>query len=120
MHTGNGKGKTSAAMGIVMRGAARGWRVAVFQGCEGLPLADGGGVLGARSAWTGVGRGRVHVGLDGLDRTEAVGRAAWTPPAPRSAPASTSRGARRGHVPDQLGWIALDEVVGAIRTDRPT
>jgi cob(I)alamin adenosyltransferase len=31
VHTGDGKGKTSAAMGIVMRAAARGWRVSVVQ-----------------------------------------------------------------------------------------
>ena len=31
VHTGDGKGKSSSAFGVVMRGVARGWRVAVVQ-----------------------------------------------------------------------------------------
>lgn len=121
VHTGNGKGKTSAAMGIVMRGAARGWRVAVFQFVKDDRWRTG-EESSARALgvdWWSGGDGFTWDSTD-LDRTEAVARAAWS-----AARAAIDAGEHHLVVLDEItypinwGWIALDEVVGAIR-DRPS
>ena len=73
VHTGNGKGKTSAAMGIVMRAAARGWRVSVVQFVK-----DGRWKTGEEKSarelgadWWSIGDGFTWDSTD-MDRTEAI------------------------------------------------
>ena len=121
VHTGNGKGKTSAAMGIVMRAVARGWRVAVFQFVKDERWRTG-EEASARTLgvewWTG-GDGFTWDSTD-LDRTEQVARAAWD-----AARATIGAGEHQLVVLDEVtypinwGWIPLDDVVDAIR-NRPS
>jgi cob(I)alamin adenosyltransferase len=120
VHTGDGKGKTSAAMGIVMRAVARDWRVVVVQFVK-----DGrwrtGEEVSARALgveWWSAGDGFTWNSTD-MERTEGVARAAW-----RAARAMIAAGEHQLVVLDEItypmdwGWIDVAEVVEAIR-DRP-
>jgi cob(I)alamin adenosyltransferase len=121
VHTGDGKGKTSAAMGIVMRAVARGWRVGVFQFVK-----DGrwraGEETSARTLgvdWWSMGDGFTWDSTD-LDRTEEVSRTAW-----EAARSAIVEGAHELVVLDEItypinwGWIPLEAVVGAIEGRPP-
>ena len=116
VHTGDGKGKTSAAMGVVMRGVARGWRVAVVQFVK-----DGrwrtGEETSARTLgvdWWSAGDGFTWDSVD-MDRTEALARAAW-----EAARGILLAGGHELVVLDEItypitwGWIDGDDVVRAI------
>jgi cob(I)alamin adenosyltransferase len=93
VHTGDGKGKTSAATGIVMRAAARGWRVSVVQFVKDGRWKTGeeksASELGAD--WWSIGDGFTGESTD-MDRTEAIAR--------------------------EAGWIDVRDVAETIR-DRP-
>src|SRR6202795_1375012 len=78
INTGHGKGKSSAAFGVMGRGWARGWRVGVVQFVKGgkwktgeRKLADHLGV-----DWQTLGDGFTWESTD-LDETAAKGRHAW-------------------------------------------
>jgi len=120
VHTGDGKGKTSAAMGIVMRAAARGWRVCVVQFVK-----DGRWKTGEESSaralgaeWWSIGDGFTW-DSDDIDRTEAIAREAW-----RAARDVIVRGEHELVVLDEItypinwGWIDGTDVATVIR-DRP-
>ena len=77
LNTGHGKGKSSAAFGVMGRGWARGWRVGVVQFVKGgkwktgeRKLADHLGI-----EWHTLGR-RLHLGVDrsGRDRRQGPSR----------------------------------------------
>jgi cob(I)alamin adenosyltransferase len=120
VHTGNGKGKTSAAMGIVMRAAARGWRVHVVQFVKDGRWRTGEerSALALGVEWWSGGDGFTWDSSD-LSATERVARAAWN-----AARAVLGRGEHELVVLDEItypinwDWIDLDDVVTAIR-DRP-
>lgn len=120
LHTGDGKGKTSAAMGIVMRAVARGWRVCVVQFVK-----DGRWKTGEEASarklgveWWSIGDGFTWDSTD-MERTEAVAREAW-----RAARDLIAAGGHQLIVLDEItypinwGWIDGREVTDAIR-DRP-
>jgi cob(I)alamin adenosyltransferase len=120
VHTGDGKGKTSAAMGIVMRAVARDWRVVVVQFVK-----DGRWATGEESSarslgveWWAAGDGFTWDSRD-MERTEALARAAWS-----AAGELIIAGEHRLVVLDEItypinwGWIDGSEVVETIR-DRP-
>jgi cob(I)alamin adenosyltransferase len=120
VHTGDGKGKTSAAMGTVMRAVARGWRVCVVQFVK-----DGrwkaGEEVSARALgveWWSIGDGFTW-DSDDIDRTEAIAREAW-----RAARDVIVRGEHQLVVLDEVtypinwGWIDGADVAQVIR-DRP-
>ena len=78
VNTGHGKGKSSAAFGVMGRGWARGWRVGVVQFIKGgkwktgeRKLADHLGI-----EWHTLGDGFTWESTD-LDETAAKGRHAW-------------------------------------------
>ncbi len=79
VNTGNGKGKSSAAFGVMGRAWARGWRVVVVQFVKGgkwqvgeKKLADHLGI-----EWQTLGDGFTWESTD-IDETIAKGRHAWT------------------------------------------
>jgi len=116
LNTGDGKGKSSAAFGVMARGWARGWRVAVIQFVKGgkwktgeRKLADHLGI-----EWHTLGDGFTWESTD-LDETAAKGRHAWQVAREKLA---------SGHydllILDELtyaityGWVEADDVVQGI------
>jgi cob(I)alamin adenosyltransferase len=123
LNTGDGKGKSTAAFGMVVRGVARDWKVAVVQF-----LKSGKWQVGEEKVcrdrlgvdWFAIGEGFTWDSAD-LSEDQAVAQAAW-----RHARDLIAAGEHRLVVLDEItypinwGWISLDEVVAAIagRPDR--
>jgi cob(I)alamin adenosyltransferase len=120
VNTGDGKGKSTAAFGVVLRAVARGWRVCVVQFLKSGRWRTGEEQLGRRLGvdWNPMGDGFTWESED-LDATRAKAVAAWA--AARRAIAS---GDYQLVVLDEVtypmnwGWVDAAEVVEAIR-DRP-
>jgi cob(I)alamin adenosyltransferase len=121
VNTGHGKGKSSAAFGVMGRAWARGWRVGVVQFVKGgkwkvgeRKLADHLGV-----EWQTLGDGFTWESTD-LDETAAKGRHAW-----EVARAKLSSGDYDLLILDELtyavtyGWVTADDVVSGIRERAP-
>jgi cob(I)alamin adenosyltransferase len=117
LNTGHGKGKSSAAFGVMARGWARGWRVGVVQFVKGgkwktgeRKLADHLGV-----EWHTLGDGFTWESTD-LDETAAKGRQAWDVAAGKLASGDYDL-----LILDELTyavkyeWVPVDEVVAGIR-----
>ena len=120
VNTGHGKGKSSAAFGVMTRGWARGWTVGVVQFIKGgkwktgeRKLADHLGI-----EWHTLGDGFTWESTD-LDETIAKGQHAWAVAAEKLA-----SGDYQLLILDELtyavkyGWVGVDEIVSAVR-DRP-
>ena len=117
VNTGDGKGKSSSAFGVMGRGWARGWRVAVVQFIK----ADGWNTGEKKLAdhlgieWHTLGDGFTWESTD-LDETAAKGRHAWT-----VAKDKLASGEYQLLVLDELtyaitfGWIDGDDVVASLR-----
>jgi cob(I)alamin adenosyltransferase len=120
VNTGDGKGKSTAAFGVVLRAVARGWQVCVIQFLKSGRWRTGEEELGRRLGveWNPLGDGFTWDSED-LEATEAKAAAAWA--AARRVLAS---GDYQLVVLDEVtypmnwGWIDTAEVVQAIR-DRP-
>lgn len=121
LNTGHGKGKSSAAFGVMSRGWARGWRVGVVQFVKGgkwktgeRKLADHLGV-----EWHTLGDGFTWESTD-LDETAAKGRHAW-----EVAAAKLASGDYDLLILDELtyavkyGWVPADEVAAGVRDRSP-
>jgi cob(I)alamin adenosyltransferase len=121
VNTGDGKGKTTAALGTAMRAVAQGWPVCVVQF-----LKSGRWRVGEeRSArtlgieWWTIGDGFTWDSRD-MEKTEAVAREAW-----RVASEKIRSGEYRLVVLDEVtypmnwGWISIADVVEAIRSRPP-
>jgi len=117
LNTGHGKGKSSAAFGVMGRGWARGWRVGVVQFVKGgkwktgeRKLADHLGI-----EWHTLGDGFTWESSD-LDETAAKGRHAW-----EVATAKLASGDYDLLILDELtyavtyGWVPVEQVVAGIR-----
>jgi len=117
LNTGDGKGKSSAAFGVMARGWARGWRVGVVQFVKGgkwktgeRKLADHLGI-----EWHTLGDGFTWESTD-LDETAAKGRHAWD-----VAAAKLASGEYDLLVLDEItyavsyGWVAGADVADGIR-----
>jgi cob(I)alamin adenosyltransferase len=117
LNTGHGKGKSSAAFGVMGRGWARGWTVGVVQFVKGgkwktgeRKLADHLGV-----EWHTLGDGFTWESTD-LDETAAKGRHAW-----EVAKAKLASGDYDLLILDEItyavkyGWVHVDDVVAGIR-----
>jgi cob(I)alamin adenosyltransferase len=120
VNTGPGKGKSTAAFGVVMRSLARGWRVAVVQFVKSGEWKVGEEKLGRQLGvdWWAIGEGFTWES-DDLSRDEAVAREAW-----RHAAEVIAGGEHQLVVLDEItypinwGWIDGDAVAATIR-DRP-
>jgi cob(I)alamin adenosyltransferase len=118
VNTGDGKGKSTAAFGVVMRAVARDWRVCVIQFLKSGRWRTGEEQLGRRLGvdWNPMGDGFTWESED-LDASQAKAVAAWA--AARRVLAS---GDYQLVVLDEVtypmnwGWIQTAEVVEAIRT----
>lgn len=116
LNTGDGKGKSSAAFGVMSRGWARGWRVGVVQFVKGgkwqtgeRKLADHLGV-----EWHSLGDGFTWESTD-LDETAAKGRHAW-----EVAREKLASGDYDLLILDELtysvtyGWVPVEDVVAGV------
>jgi cob(I)alamin adenosyltransferase len=114
--TGDGKGKTTAAVGTVLRALARGWPVCVVQFVKSGKWASGEArmlsELGAD--WHTMGDGFTWESAD-LDRSAEMARAAWA-----VAKEAISSGRYRLVVLDEVtypvnwGWVPGDELAACI------
>ena len=118
VHTGEGKGKSSAAMGVMLRAVSAGWRVAVVQFVKSGRWHSGEEAAGRSLGvdWWSLGDGFTWDSKD-IDRSEAVAREAW-----RSSSELIRAGEHRLIVLDEItypmnwGWIETAEVVETIRS----
>jgi cob(I)alamin adenosyltransferase len=118
VNTGDGKGKSSAAMGVMLRAVSTGWKVAVVQFLKSGTWHTGeeaaGKALGVD--WWSLGDGFTWHSRD-MDRTEAIAREAWL-----AAAGLIRDGKHRLVVLDEItypmnwGWIDTRDVVETIRS----
>jgi len=121
INTGYGKGKSSAAFGVMGRGWARGWRVGVVQFVKSgkwktgeRKLADHLGI-----EWHTLGDGFTWESTD-LDETAAKGRHAWD-----VARQKLASGDYDLLILDELtyavkyGWVAADDIVAGVTERSP-
>lgn len=117
VNTGEGKGKTTAALGTAFRAAGRGWRVCVIQFMKDERWKTGEQEAAAKLGidWWTLGDGFTWDSKD-MDETEAKARAAW-----QAAADAIARGEYRLVVLDELtypitwGWIDESLVLSTIR-----
>ena len=78
VNTGSGKGKSTAAMGVMLRGVARGWSVAVVQYLKSGTWRTGEEAIGRQLGvdWWAMGEGFTW-DSDDLSVDEAVAAEAW-------------------------------------------
>jgi cob(I)alamin adenosyltransferase len=116
VHTGHGKGKTSAAMGIGMRAVGRGWRVCVVQFVKDGRWRTGEEASGRRLGfdWWSIGDGFTWDSKD-MEESEAIAREAW-----RAAKAAITSGDHEVVMLDEItypinwGWIDERDVADTI------
>lgn len=120
VHTGDGKGKSSSAWGVMVRGVARGWNVAVVQSIKSGQWNTGEEKIGRQLGvdWWTIGEGFSWDSED-LTKDEAVAKEAW-----KQAKALIQAGTHDLVILDEItypmswGWIDTDDVVATVR-DRP-
>lgn len=121
VNTGNGKGKSTAAFGTMIRAVARGWPVTVVQF-----IKSGNWNVGEEKVarelgveWFALGEGFTWLSED-LSRDEAVAQEAW-----RHAASLLANGTSRLVLLDEItypinwGWIDEHEVVAAVTGRSP-
>jgi len=121
VNTGDGKGKSTAAFGVVMRAVARDWRVCVIQFIKSDKWKVGEEAVARRLGveWLKGGDGFTWESPD-LDESAGRARAAW-----QLAAAAIAGGEYELVVLDEItyplnyGWLDGGEVVGAIRHRPP-
>jgi cob(I)alamin adenosyltransferase len=117
INTGDGKGKSSAAFGVMGRAWARGWKTCVIQFLKSPEWKTGEEKLAAHLGidWHRLGDGFTWESSD-MDETEAKARHAWD-----VTEAALASGEWDMLILDELtyaitfGWIAEERVVNAVR-----
>jgi cob(I)alamin adenosyltransferase len=120
VNTGNGKGKSSAAFGVMIRGVARGWRVAVLQFIKSGDWKVGEESIGRQLGvdWQALGTGFTWDSAN-LDNDKALAQQSWA-----TARAVIEAGEHDLVILDELtylmnwAWIDAAEVITVLR-DRP-
>ncbi len=120
VNTGDGKGKSTAAFGIMVRGVARGWRVAVVQFIKSGKWQVGEEKVGRQLGvdWLAVGDGFTW-DSDDLSHDVRLAQDGWA-----QAAALIAAGEHQLVVLDELtylctwGWVDVADVVAAIK-ERP-
>lgn len=118
VNTGDGKGKSTAAFGVLMRAVARGWKVAVIQFLKSGEWKVGEEDTGRRLGvdWWALGDGFTWDSTQ-LTKDEATAQAAWA-----HARQVIEAGRHRLVILDEItypmnwGWIDTGEVVEVIRS----
>jgi cob(I)alamin adenosyltransferase len=121
VNTGHGKGKSSAAFGVMGRAWARGWKVGVVQFVKGGKWKVGERKLAEHLdiEWQVLGDGFTWESTD-LDETAAKGRHAW-----EVAKAKLASGEYDMLILDELtyavtyGWVPVDDVVAGVLNRDP-
>src|SRR5579864_5386935 len=116
LNTGHGKGKSSAAFGVMGRAWARGWKVGVVQFMKSGKWKVGERKLAEHLGidWQTLGDGFTWESTD-LDESAAKGRHAW-----QVARAKLASGDYDLLILDELtyavtyGWVAVEEVVAGV------
>ena len=120
VNTGDGKGKSTAAWGVMIRAAARGWHVAVVQFVKSGTWKVGEEKIGRELGvdWWAIGEGFTWLS-DDLDKDQAVAKEAW-----RHAKEVILAGTHEVVILDEItypmnwGWIDTDDVVTTL-ANRP-
>ena len=121
VNTGHGKGKSSAAFGVMVRGWARGWRVGVVQFVKGGKWKTGERKLADQLGieWHTLGDGFTWESTD-LERTAELGREAW-----KVAADMLTSGDYDLLILDEVtypmtfGWVDASEVAETVRSRAP-
>jgi cob(I)alamin adenosyltransferase len=121
VNTGHGKGKSSAAFGVMGRAWARGWKVGVVQFVKGGKWKVGERKLAEHLDidWQVLGDGFTWESTD-LDETAAKGRHAW-----QVAEAKLASGEYDMLILDELtyavtyGWVPVEDVVAGVLNRDP-
>ena len=121
VHTGDGKGKSSSAFGVMARGWARGWRVGVVQFMKSGKWNTGEEKLAGHLGidWWTLGDGFTWESTD-LDESAAKNVHAWG-----VARAKLASGDYDLLILDEMtyvvnyGWVGIEEVVAGIRDRHP-
>ena len=121
VNTGDGKGKSTAAFGTLMRSVARGWDVAVVQFLKSGSWNTGEEKVATDLGveWHAIGEGFTWDSED-LTQDQAVAQEAW-----RRAAELLTDGTHQLVLLDEItypmnwGWIDTDEVVATIRDRSP-
>ncbi|MGH2662653.1 MAG: cob(I)yrinic acid a,c-diamide adenosyltransferase [Actinomycetota bacterium] len=121
VNTGHGKGKTTAAMGTVLRAVARGWKVCVIQFIKSGRWRAGEEKVARQLGvdWWAMGNG-FSWDSDDLSASEALARSAW-----ETAKEKIASGDYDLIVLDELtypvnwGWITGEDVAESIRGRPP-
>ena len=121
VNTGDGKGKSSAAFGVMGRAWARGWTVGVVQFIKGGKWKVGERKLAEHLGveWHILGDGFTWESSD-LDETAALGRHAW-----EVAKLKLASGDYDMLILDELtyavtfGWVPVEDVVAAVKGRAP-
>jgi len=121
VNTGDGKGKSSAAWGVMLRAVSAGWRVAVVQFLKSGRWRTGEEEAARRLGvdWWSLGDGFTWDSED-MDETRAAARKAW-----RSASELIRAGQHRLVILDEVtyamtwGWLDTREVIETIRSRPP-
>jgi cob(I)alamin adenosyltransferase len=121
VNTGDGKGKSSSAVGVMARGWARGWRVVVVQCIKSGDWKTGEQKLAAHLdiEWHAMGDGFTW-DSDDLERSAELGRLAW-----QDAAAKLASGDYDLVILDELtytisfGWVPVSEIVAGLKARAP-
>lgn len=121
VNTGDGKGKSSAAFGMMIRALARDWKVAVVQFVKSGKWKVGEEIVGRRLGvdWFAVGDGFTWDSAD-IEHDKALAREGW-----QRAADLIAAGEHQLVILDEFtylmnwGWIDTDAVIAAL-ADRPT
>jgi len=120
LNTGNGKGKSSSAFGMMLRGVARDWNVAVVQFIKSGNWNTGEEKMGQKLGvdWVACGEGFTW-DSDDLSNDKRIAAEGWA-----QAKEILAAGEHQLVIFDELtylasfGWLDIDEIVQPIR-DRP-
>ena len=120
VNTGNGKGKSSAAFGVMLRALALDWKVAVVQFIKSSDWKVGEEKIGRQLGvdWHAFGDGFTW-DSDNIENDKAHARAGWA-----QAKAIIEAGDHQLVILDEItylctwGWVEIDDVVAAVR-ERP-